>query len=165
MPSFELAQLNIALLQAPIDSPQLEAFVENLDRINALAEGSPGFVWRLQGDDGNATSVGPFGEDHVVNLSVWKDIRSLHDFVYKSGHVEVMRHRREWFEPVRNAYMVLWWVPEGHRPTVEEAKAKLETLQREGPSEKAFTFKRPYPAPNAAGDALSGPFDDICPAT
>jgi len=95
VPSYELSQLNIALMVAPIDSPILEDFVENLDQINALAEQSPGYVWRLQTDDGNATAVRPSGDEYLVNLSVCKDIESLHNFVYESAHIEIMRRRKE----------------------------------------------------------------------
>ena len=163
MPSYHLAQLNIARLIEPIDSPRLADFVANLDRINALAEQSPGFIWRLQTEEGDATAIRPFGDDYIVNLSVWSSIESLHQYVYRSAHIEVMRRRKEWFEKMREAYSVLWWVPERHIPTVIEAKVRLQTLQREGPSAEAFTFTRPYPSPaETTGNALDG-FDDSCP--
>lgn len=165
MSDYELAQLNIAQMLAPLESPVLADFVANLDRINALADQSPGFVWRLQSDEGDATSFRPFGEDVLVNLSVWKDIESLYDFVYKSAHVEIMRRRKEWFERLREAYTVLWWVPQGYRPTVEEAKAKLTHLRTHGPGPEAFTFKKPYSPPDASGTESLAAFDDACPAT
>ena len=129
-----------------------------------MAEQSPGFVWRLQTDDGDATAIRPFGEKYLVNLSVWRDIESLHGFVYRSGHTEIMRRRKEWFEKMREAYSVLWWIPKRHRPTVEEAKARLETLETAGPSPEAFTFKHPFPAPD--GSRLTGMagLDGSCPA-
>ena len=163
MPGYELAQLNIAKLLAPIDSPRLAEFVANLERINALADGAPGFVWRLQTEEGDATSIRTFGADYIVNLSVWQDIASLHSFVYRSAHIEVMRKRKAWFEKMVEAYAVLWWVPEGHRPTVEEAQAKLELLRRNGVSPDAFTFKKPYPKPGE-GSEVSAALDDACPA-
>ena len=163
MSEYELAELNIALLVAPVESPTLKDFVDNLDRINALAERSDGYVWRLQTDDGNATALRPFGEDYLVNLSVWKDIESLHNYVYRSAHIEIMRRRKEWFHSIREAYAVLWWIPAGHRPTIAEAKAKLETLRTVGPSPDAFTFKQPYPKPLESGELSA--FDDTCPAT
>ena len=139
-----IAQLNIAALKAPIDSPQLEDFVANLDRINSLAENSPGYIWRLKTDEGNATSIGGFGDGYIVNLSVWKDIESLKSYVYESAHIEIMRRRKEWFEHMKEAYSVLWWVAAKHRPTVEEAKAKLTHLRQYGPTANAFTFKRHF---------------------
>ncbi len=147
MSSHHIAQLNIAKLIEPIDSPRLVDFVANLDRINALAEDSPGFVWRLQDDEGNATAIRPFGDDYIVNLSVWEDIESLRDYVYRSAHVDIMRRKRHWFEKAREAHLVLWWIPEGHEPTVEEARERLESLRRNGPGAHAFTFARAYPAP------------------
>ena len=166
MADYELAQLNIAKLTAPLESPTLKDFVDNLDRINELAESSPGFVWRFQTDDGNATGVRPFGEDYLVNFSVWKDVESLHHYVYRTAHAEIMRRRREWFETVKEAYTVLWWVPGGHRPTVAEAKARLLQLREHGPGPDAFTFKKPFPKPSQVGEtgALPG-FDDSCLAT
>jgi hypothetical protein len=165
MSEYQLAQLNIALMVAPLDSPILSDFVANLERINALAEQSPGYVWRLQTDDGNATTVRPFGEEYLVNLSVWKNIDSLHDYVYKSAHLEIMRRRKEWFERMRKAYTVLWWVPAGHKPTVAEAKCKLEQLQTTGPSPDAFTFKKSFPPPGTSRSLPLPIFDDTCPGT
>jgi hypothetical protein len=141
MASMQLAQLNIARLFAPIDSPELADFVANLDRINALAEESPGFVWRLQTEEGDATSIDYFGNDIIVNMSVWTDIESLKKFVYDSSHIDIMRRRQEWFEKTRERYMVLWWIPEGHIPTLTEAEEKLERLKEDGPTAEAFTFR------------------------
>lgn len=165
MKNYHLAQLNIALMTASIDSPVMADFVANLDRINALAEQSPGYVWRLKTDDGNATALRPFGDEYLVNLSVWRDVASLYEYVYKSAHVEIMKRRKEWFERMRESYSVLWWIPEGHRPTTAEAKHRLQLLNERGPTPEAFTFKHPYPAPGAdVGRALEG-LDDLCPAT
>jgi hypothetical protein len=155
MPEYQLAQLNIALLSAPLESPELADFVANLDRLNALAEHSPGFVWRLQSDNGDATAFRPFGEDYLVNLTLWVDIESLHDYVYRSAHAEIMSRRREWFKRLADAYTVLWWVPVGHRPTLAESRSRLETLRRKGPTPDAFTFKRPFAAPDSADCAAS----------
>lgn len=162
MSNYELAQLNIAQMLAPLESPQLKDFVDNLDPVNELAEQSPGYVWRFETDEGNATAARPFGEEYLVNLSVWKDIKSLHHFVYRSEHIEIMRRRKEWFAYLKEAYTVLWWIPAGHRPSLEEAKFKLELLRDAGPTEEAFTFKKPFPKPSASG-VLEG-FDDACPA-
>ena len=162
MSKYELAQLNIARMVAPLESPVLKDFVDNLDRINALAEDSPGYVWRLQTDDGDATGFRPFGEEYLVNLSVWKDVESLHQYVYRTAHAKIMARRKEWFSRMREAYTVLWWVPEGHRPTVAEAKAKLQLLRANGPTAEAFTFKKPYAKPEESAGVA--PFDDSCPA-
>jgi hypothetical protein len=147
MSIYHLAQLNIAVLKAPLDSPILADFVANLDRINALAESSEGFIWRLKSDDNNATSFRPLDEHTIVNMSVWQDIESLNEYVYKSAHTEIMRRRKEWFERMADAFMVLWWVPQGHIPTMDEALKKLELLRQHGPSPEAFTFRSTFPPP------------------
>ena len=149
MPIYELAQLNIAQMVAPLESPEMAEFVDNLERINALAERSPGYVWRLQTENGDATALRPFGDDRLVNMSVWANIESLQNFVYKSAHVEIMRRRREWFSKIREAYTVLWWVPAGHIPTIAEARQKLDRLRIDGPGTEAFTFSKAYPAPDS----------------
>src|SRR3954451_12162922 len=129
-----------------MDDPAMAGFVEQLDPINALADTAPGFVWRLQTDEGNAISIHAFEDDlMLVNMSVWESVEALADFVYRSGHVAVMRRRREWAERMAEAYMVLWWVAEGEIPTVEEAKDRLEHLREHGPTPDAFTFKKRYP--------------------
>ena len=145
--AYELAQLNIAQMQAPLDSPELADFVGNLDRVNALAEQSPGYRWRLQTEEGNATGIREFGDDYLVNLSVWEDVESLRAFVYSAEHVAFMRRRREWFASMREAYFVMWWVPTGQWPDIKEARDRLQTLRTRGPSEDAFTFQHNYPAP------------------
>ena len=162
MMHYELAQLNVARLKAPIDSPILADFVANLDRINELAEQSPGFVWRLQTEDGNATAIRPFGEDMIVNMSVWESVESLSAYAYKSGHVEVMRRRREWFERAVEASVVLWWVPQGHRPTLAESAERLAHLRAHGPTPFAFNFRNSFVAPNAPPTVQ--PQVDECPA-
>lgn len=144
----ELAQLNIARMQAPIDSPQLADFVAELDGINALADGAQGFVWRLQSDQGDATEVPhDFGPDMLVNMSVWASVDDLHQFIYRTAHATVMSRRREWFERMADAYQVLWWVPAGYRPTLVEARQRLDRLRRKGPTPEAFTFKQAFPPP------------------
>ena len=145
---YQIAQLNIATLIAPIDSPQLADFVANLDRINALADSSPGFVWRLQTEEGDATGIDFFGSDKIVNLSLWDSVESLHNYVYRSAHIEVLRRKKEWFHKMSEAFMVLWWVPAGHIPSVEEAALKLNTLRELGPTAEAFTFKKAFPSPD-----------------
>jgi len=164
MSDYQIAELNVADLKAPLDSPELKDFVDNLDRINALAESSPGFAWRLKGDGNDATSLRPLGDNVIVNLSVWRDVSTLRDFVYKSGHVEIMRRKREWFTRMADAYMVLWWVPKGHQPTAAEAVSKLTLLRERGPSSEAFTFAEAFSAPDAQGSGAPFSIKDGCPA-
>jgi hypothetical protein len=145
---WQLAQINIARFKAPIDSPLLAGFVEMLDPINALADAAPGFVWRLQTEDGNATSIHAFDDDLIlVNMSVWASIEELNAFVYRSPHFEVFRRRRDWTEHMDRAYVALWWIPAGTVPTVVEGKRRLDLLIERGPTPEAFTFKRTFPAP------------------
>lgn len=143
-----LAQLNIARMKFGMDSPEMADFVEALDPVNASADLSPGFVWRLQDENGNATEQLIWDDPRwLVNMSVWEDLESLKAFVRSERHVAVMSRRREWFSAMAEAYVVLWWVPAGHRPTVPEAQARLEKLRAEGPSPEAFSFARPFPPP------------------
>ena len=166
MSAYEIAQLNIGIFKGPIDSPVMAEFVANLDRINALADQSPGFVWRLQGENGNATSIRPFEADNMaVNMSVWTDVDALNRFVFRSAHVEIMRRRGDWFERMREAYMVLWWVRKGHKPSIDEAIARLEILRARGPTPEAFTFRQAFTAPDAVLDEAPADFGDTCPAT
>jgi hypothetical protein len=143
----QLAQCNVARLLAPLDSPQLAGFVAALAPVNALADAAPGFVWRLQDDSGDATSIRVFDDDvMIVNLSVWESAENLADFTYRAvGHRDVMRQRRRWFTPMDEAHLVLWWVPAGHIPDAAEAMDRLDTLRRVGPSPAAFTFRALYP--------------------
>jgi hypothetical protein len=119
----------------------MAGFRAGLEPINALADGAPGFVWRLQTDDGDATAIRPYADERmIVNMSVWESIEALRAFVYASGHTSVMRNRRAWFDKLET-YLVLWWVPAGHEPTIDEAKERLEHLKRRGPTPYAFTFR------------------------
>jgi hypothetical protein len=164
MSAHELAQANIARMIEPLESPRMADFVANLERVNALAESSPGFVWRLQTDEGDATALRPLGHDILVNMSVWKDVESLNTYVYRSAHAEIMRRRKEWFAPMREAWVVLWWIPKGHRPTVSEAIARLELLRAHGPTQDAFTFRSAFAAPDGAEPGAAFAFGDECPA-
>ena len=145
--AYQLAQMNVAHLRAPLDSPQLAGFVSELARINALAESSPGFVWRLQDEAGDATALRPLGEDTLVNMSVWQDVASIRRYVYESEHVDFLRRRREWFIRTDAAQLVLWWLPAGHQPGIPEGIEKLRLLQAYGPTAGAFTFGALFPAP------------------
>jgi heme-degrading monooxygenase HmoA len=149
-----LAQVNVALLRAPLNGPELAGFVALLEPINALADRSPGFVWRLQTEDGDATAVRPFDDDRMlVNLTVWESLEALRDFVYASRHLDAMRRRREWFHRLAIPYLALWWVPPGTVPTVAEARRRLELVQRQGPGPDAFTLREPSPPPGPPHDA------------
>ena len=142
---YHLAQINIAKAQDSMDSEVMKGFVERLDEINVLADKSPGFVWRLQTEEGNATSIQAFDDPSlIVNMSVWEDIEALKKFVYKSVHVELLRDRDAWFSKIMDAHQALWWIPVGHIPTVNEGKKRLDILQLEGPCEEAFTFSKPF---------------------
>jgi hypothetical protein len=165
MSRYELAQLNIAIMKEPLESPGMADFVANLDRINAMAEASDGFVWRLQTEEGDATALRPMGENTLVNMSVWRDVASLNGFVYRSAHVEIMRRRKEWFERMSDAYLVLWWVPKGHRPSMDEALARLALLRNKGATAEAFTFRQAFDAPDALAPRARVEFGDPCPAT
>jgi hypothetical protein len=148
MTRYHLAELNVADLIAPLDSPQLADFVALLPEINALADRSPGFVWRLTDDTGtDATSLRPFGPDTIVNLSVWESLDRLRDYAYRSAHLTVLQRRREWFKPHGRPYQVLWWLEAGRRPTVAEAAQRLAMLDERGPTPDAFTFRAVFPEP------------------
>jgi hypothetical protein len=166
MSAFEVAQLNIGIIKGPMDSPLMADFAAGLTRINALADRSPGFVWRLQTEAGDATAIRPFDDDNLlVNMSVWRDVESLNQYVYGSAHVDLMRRRREWFERMPKAFLVLWWVPKGHRPSIAEAIARLELLRAKGPTAEAFTFRQAFPSPDAPAAHSSVTFGGECPAT
>jgi Domain of unknown function (DUF3291) len=149
MPSedFHIAQFNYAKLLAPLDDPRLAEFVGALERINAIADDSPGFIWRLQGEGGDATSLRPLGDDVIVNMSVWRNVDALFDFVYRTAHAPVMAKRRQWFANLDGPFMVLWWIKAGYIPTIADAQARLAVLGRKGPSPAAFTFRTRFPAP------------------
>ena len=151
-PAWHIAELNVGRAVAPLASPPLAEFMAALQGINALADRSPGFVWRLQSASGNATDIRVGADDRfIVNMSVWQSVEALFEFVYRSAHNKVMVRRREWFEQPKAAYQVLWWVPAGHIPSVEEAMARLDHLRAHGPTAYAFTFKERYPMPGLPG--------------
>jgi hypothetical protein len=146
---YHLAQANIGRLRAPLDDPMISGFVSRLAEINALADESPGFVWRLQTENGNATSIRAYDDDLVIfNLSVWETPEQWHDFVFRSSHRDLLRLRTHWFERFDGPYSVMWWVPAGHTPSVEEARERLEHLRNRGDSPYAFPFTKLYPPPD-----------------
>ncbi|MFI6518928.1 DUF3291 domain-containing protein [Spirillospora sp. NPDC050679] len=158
VPRLHLVQFNVAALRHPLDDPRSAGFVERLDHVNALADSAPGFVWRLVEDgEADATRLRPLGADVIVTCSVWETREALWDFVYRSGHLEAMRLRREWFHRPAAAHLVLWWIPAGRLPTVAEAVERLELLRAQGPSPRAFTFNAGYGAAEAlAAGAVDG---------
>ena len=162
---WHLAQVNIGRLRAPVDDPLIADFVAGLDRINALADSAPGFVWRLQTEDGNATAIRPVDDDELlaINLSVWESVEALADFVYRSDHVAFMRRRREWFEKFGASYLALWWTPAGTIPTVSEAMERIALIDRDGPTPAAFTFRQRF-APPHDRSAVDTDARDVCRA-
>ena len=148
MSEYHIAQINIARMLAPIADPIMQDFVAQLPPINALAEESPGFIWRLQSDGGDATSIKVFDDDMVIiNLTVWENLASLRAYVYKSAHSGVMRDRRRWFEKFDGPYYAIWWIPSGHLPDPQEGKERLNYLREHGDSAYAFSFKHLFPKP------------------
>jgi hypothetical protein len=142
MADYHLAQVNIAHAKGPLDSEVMAGFVARLEEINAVADGSPGFVWRLQTEAGNAAYLQPYEDNRIIiNLSVWESVDALRNYVYRSAHREVLGKRREWFEHFDGVYIALWWIPAGYVPGVDEAKKRLAYLEQHGPSQFAFGFK------------------------
>lgn len=150
--NYYLAQVNIAKMLAPINSPVMAEFVNNLDRINALAENSDGFIWRLKDDTNNATSIKIYDDDFlIINLSVWSSIETLFSFVYQSQHLEIFKKRSSWFEKMPVMHMAMWYVPAGHVPTTDEAKSRLDHLRLHGETPFAFSFKKRFKVEDAKG--------------
>jgi len=148
--AMHLAQINIGRIRYPIDDPRMHGFVSQLDAVNAIAEATPGFIWRLVGEGNDATSLRPYADPMIlVNMSVWESLDALRGYVYRGEHSTVMRSRADWFEKLDGPYYCLWWVPVGHIPTVAEGVERLEHLRAHGPSDRAFWFPRPSPAPRA----------------
>ena len=138
---FHLAQSNIAHMRAQLDDPMMAGFVELLEPLNALADRSPGFVWRMQDEEGDATAIRVFDDELILfNLSVWESVEALQDYAYRSNHVQAVRVRGDWFELMSKPNFVLWWIPAGHIPSVEEAKERFTMLWEYGPTAAAFTF-------------------------
>ena len=149
--TWHLAQLNLGVFKAPLDAPEMAPFAAALDRINAIADESPGFVWRMKDADGGPSSnvEVPGADDPLLasNLSVWTDYESLRSFMYRTDHASYLRRRTEWFEREATPMTVGWWVPAGTLPTLEEALDRLERLRRDGPSDDAFPLTRTIPDP------------------
>jgi hypothetical protein len=148
MANFQLAQINIAKAVAEMDADVMQGFVSRLEEINSLADQAPGFVWRLQSGDGDATSINVFDDElMLINISVWDSLDALKAFVYRTVHVELIQDREAWFNKMGKAHQALWWIPVGHIPTEEEGKEKLAQIREHGPTRDAFTFGRSFPKP------------------
>lgn len=146
--AYQLAQINIARARAPLDHPSMRDFVELLDAVNALADATPGFVWRLKTEAGDSSGIRAYEDPlMIINMSVWRDIEALRAYVYKSSHAYVFRRRKDWFSPIDTPSLGLWWIPAGEIPTVEDGKACLERLARNGPARDGFTFNKAFPQP------------------
>jgi Domain of unknown function (DUF3291) len=155
MAQWQIAQMNVGTTLYPLDDPRIAEFMALLDEINALAERSPGFVWRLKSDQGNATDIKVTDNPQfIVNMSVWQNVEALFDFVYQTPHRLVMGKRRQWFERPSGSYLVLWWVEAGAFPTAEEGIARLHHLDRHGPTARAFTFSHKFPWPDSPGEPV-----------
>jgi Domain of unknown function (DUF3291) len=163
---YSLAQVNIARTLAPLDDPLMAEFVARLDEVNALADKSPGFIWRLQTPDGNATAVKAYNDPLIIfNMSVWTTLNDYSNYVYSSEslHREVMKQRRRWFQRFDGPYTALWWIPQGHIPTVEEAKERLEYLRIHNETVYAFSIKKQFPSPDTSSQLLTQ-LPEECPA-
>ena len=158
MGSVHLAQINIGRMKGPLDGPVMAGFMARLDELNALAEKSNGFVWRMQGDEGNNTYLRPYEDERIiVNMSVWESLEALRAYTYSGPHLEVFKQRRDWFAHMREAATAMWWVPAGHVPDVAEARERLAHLRAHGPTPFAFPFGAPFPPPaETPYEALSG---------
>ncbi|HEX8667412.1 MAG TPA: DUF3291 domain-containing protein [Allosphingosinicella sp.] len=160
---WHIAQINVGTLVAPPGDPRVQPFFDALDRVNALADASPGFVWRLQDAGGNATAIQVAPDPlFVVNMSVWTDADALFDFVYRSAHTPEMARRREYFARFDGAYQALWWIEAGTVPTINDGLSRLWHLDRFGPSPHAFTFKTRFPRPGDLGRPVDMEPDPWC---
>jgi len=145
MSEFHLAQANFARMKASLEDPIMSGFVEQLDYINSLADNAEGFVWRLQNEEGDATDIRVFDDDLILfNMSVWESSEALFEYVYRSDHGKVFADRHNWFLKFERPSLVMWWVPAGALPTVEDAVTKLKYLEQHGPTKDAFTFKEQF---------------------
>jgi hypothetical protein len=169
---YVIAQVNVGRLTAPLDSPRLADFVAGLDPVNAVADSAPGFLWRLQTEDGNATALRAFESDAEgadggisINMSVWESVEALAAYVYGDAHLAVLRRRREWFERMTHAYTAVWWIPRGHVPAITEAEDRVRHLREHGPTPYAFTLRQHFPPPDAINrEPLFSPEEWTCPA-
>ena len=147
MADWQLAQINIGRIAAPLEDPSMTEFMAALAPVNAVADASPGFVWRLKDDSGNSTYIRVFDDPQmIVNLSVWESVEALRAFTYRGQHTAVLTRRREWFEKLDRPHLAMWWTKAGSQPTAAEGLARLDHLHRHGPTEYAFNFTKPFAA-------------------
>lgn len=166
MTKYHVAQVNIGRIRAPLEDPVMAGFVARLDEINAVADHSPGFVWRLQTDAGNATYFRPYNDDRILmNMSVWETIEALRSYVYRTAHLEVLRQRDNWFEKFAGTYMALWWVPAGHIPGIDEARKRIAHLEAHGPTQFAFNFRTVFQPDEEFQSGIDWSSFEPCPAT
>lgn len=150
-PVYHVAQVNVSLMRAPLTDPSMAEFVAELARVNALADATEGFVWRLQTESGDATDLSPFPDPLVImNVTVWRTMEALWEFAYRGAHAHVMKRRRTWLDKAPGPPLAIWWIEAGKIPTVEEARSKLEELGERGPSPHAFDFRRAFGPPPAS---------------
>lgn len=149
MTKYHIAEINIARMKGVnINDPMMKEFVDNLNIVNQIAEKSNGFVWRLKDENNNATSINPYNDEQVIiNVSVWENIETLEEFMYRTFHSEFLKRRKEWFSNFGKAHTAMWWVPEGHIPSLEEAVEKLDYLQKNGATINSFDFRNKFPPP------------------
>jgi hypothetical protein len=165
MSDYRIAQVNIGRIKGPLDGLVMAGFVARLDEINALADRSPGFVWRLQTPEGDATYLRPYDDDRIlINMSVWETVEDLKHYVYRTAHAELLRQRENWFEKFSAVYLALWWVPSNHIPGIDEAKKRLAHLDAHGPSQFAFTFKSLFPPDEEFQRSIDWSSFQPCPA-
>ena len=154
---FHLAQVNIARSRAPLDDPVMTGFMTQLEAVNQLADKSPGFVWRLQTDAGDATAIQVFEDPLlIINLSVWQDIESLRRYVYSGAHLGLLKNKKQWFEKLDTAFLALWWIPAGDLPSPASARDRLDRIKRDGPGPDAFNFAQAY-TPDGSVFGRTGP--------
>jgi hypothetical protein len=166
MAEYQIAQVNIGRIKGALDGPIMAGFMSRLDDLNALADSSPGFVWRLQTSEGNATYFRPYDDDRMLlNMSVWETIEDLKHYVYRTAHAEVLRQRHEWFEKIDTVYLALWWVPINHIPGIDEAKKRLAYFDANGPTQFAFTFKTVFPPDQEFQQSIDWSSFQPCAAT
>ncbi len=166
MSRYQIAEINIGRIRAELNDPIMAGFVNRLDEINALADASPGFIWRLQSNEGNATYFRPFNDEWLLlNMSVWADVESLRHYVYQTAHRELLRQRQAWFEKLEQMYLALWWVPGGHIPGIDEAKRRLAHLEAHGPTQFAFNFKSIFQPDDTFQQSIDRASFRPCPAT
>jgi heme-degrading monooxygenase HmoA len=165
MTTYHIAQVNIARIRAELTDPIMQGFVSRLDEINELADRSPGFVWRLQGPENNATYLRPYEDERIIlNMSVWESVEALKNFVFATRHIEVLRQRNQWFEKFGGVYVALWWVPKDHVPSVDEAKKRLAHLEANGPTQFAFNFQNVFPPDEEFQQSIDWRSFRPCPA-